>query len=55
MKIEAIPNGLKITTEEKENYTIVELEQKLINFLYENVGNLEDYKNEIELLDLIGK
>ena len=50
MKIEEIENGIQITVEQKENYTLAELKQKLVNTLYENVGHLEEYDNEIELL-----
>lgn len=53
MKIEQIENGIKVTIPEKENYTLDELEQRLINLLYVNIGYLERYKSEIELLKII--
>lgn len=50
MKIESIENGVQITVEEKENYTLEELKQKLINNLY-----ISRYytSQEIELLRIL--
>lgn len=50
MNVETIENGVKITLLNKDNYTLAELKQKLVNTLYENAGHLEEYDNEIELL-----
>lgn len=40
MEIESIENGVKITIPEKENYTLVDLEQKIINYLYQKNLNI---------------
>lgn len=53
MKVETIENGIKVTIPEKKNYTLDELKQGLINLLYANIGHLERYKNDIELLEII--
>lgn len=53
MKIEQTENGIKVTIPKKENYTLDELEQRIINLLYVNIRNLDRYKNEIELLKII--
>lgn len=53
MKVETIENGIKVTIPEKQNYTLYELKQRLINLLYANIGYLERYKNDIELLEII--
>ncbi len=53
MKIESIENGLKITVPEKENHSLEELEQKLINDLYKykNINDLDNCFGAIELLN----
>lgn len=50
MKIESIENGVVITVDKKENYTLSELEQKIINYLY-NKDHYEE--NEIKLLSVL--
>lgn len=52
MKVESIENGVVITVDKKENYTLEDLKQKVINDLYKR----EDYSldgNEIKLLEVI--
>lgn len=55
MMLESIPNGIKSTVEEKENHTLEDLQQKLINDLYnyENINKLDDCFGAIELLKVI--
>ena len=56
MKIEQTENGIKITILEKENYTLEDLKQNLINELntqVNNKGNLNVLNKEIELLKII--
>lgn len=53
MKIEETKNGIKVTIPKKENYTLDELKQNLINELNKNVGELCCYQSEIELLKII--
>ena len=56
MKIEEIENGIKVTILEKENYTLEDLKQNLINELntqVNNKGNLNVLNKEIELLKII--
>lgn len=56
MKIEEIENGIKVTILEKENYTLEDLKQNLINELntqINNKGNLNVLNKEIELLKII--
>lgn len=50
MKIESIENGVVITLDKKENYTLAELEQKIINYLYNKTTYEED---EIKLLSVL--
>ena len=53
MKIEEIENGIKVTILEKENYTLEDLKQNLINELntqVNNKGNLNVLNKEIKLL-----
>ena len=52
MNIESIKNGVMITLEEKEDYTLENLKQKIINDLYSE-KNYETSKNEIELLQIV--
>lgn len=52
MNIESIKNGVMITLEEKEDYTLEDLKQKIINDLYSE-KNYETSKNEIELLQIV--
>lgn len=47
MKVETIENGVVITVDKKENYTLEDLKQKIINYLY-NKNHYEE--NEIKLL-----
>lgn len=51
MKIEQIENGIKVTIPEKENYTLDELKQNLINIL--STSKLCYCEKEIELLNII--
>ena len=56
MKIQETENGIKITILEKENYTLEDLKQNLINELntqVNNKGNLNVLNKEIELLKII--
>lgn len=56
MKIQETKNGIKITILEKENYTLEDLKQNLINELntqINNKGNLNVLNKEIELLKII--
>lgn len=56
MKIQETKNGIKITILEKENYTLEDLKQNLINELntqVNNKGNLNVLNKEIELLKII--
>lgn len=53
MKVETIENGVVITVDKKENYTLEDLKQNLINKLNDNVGKLCCYQAEIELLKII--
>ena len=56
MKIEEIENGIKIIIPKKENYTLEDLKQNLINELNTQVNNkkyLSAFDNEIELLKII--
>lgn len=53
MNVEEIENGIKVTILQKENYTLADLKQELINKLIDNVGNLSLYRAEIELLKII--
>lgn len=47
-------NGLfKIKKIEKENYTLLDLKQNLINYLNNHIGNLCSFEKEIELLRII--
>ena len=52
MNIESIKNGVMITLEEKEDYTLENLKQKIINDLY-STNNYEESKNENELLQIV--
>lgn len=52
MNIESIKNGVMITLESKEDYTLENLKQKIINDLY-STNNYEESKNEIELLQIV--
>lgn len=51
MKIETIENGVMITIPEKENYTLSDLRQKLINYLINKLNN-QKILNEADI-DLI--
>lgn len=56
MKIEEIENGIKVTIPKKENYTLEDLKQNLINILNTQVNKhryLSEFDNEIELLKII--
>lgn len=53
MKIEEIENGIQVTINQKENYTLEDLKQNLINFLNENFGRLEMFEQEVELMKAI--
>lgn len=53
MKIEQIENGIKVTIPKKENYTLEDLKQRLINLLYTNIDRLDRYSRNIELLKVI--
>lgn len=56
MKIEEIENGIKVTMPKKENYTLEDLKQNLINILNTQVNNqryLSAFDKEIELLKII--
>lgn len=53
MKIEEIENGIQVTINQKENYTLEDLKQNLINFLNENIGRLEMFEQEVELMKAI--
>lgn len=53
MKIEQIENGIKVTIPKKENYTLEDLKQRLINLLYANIDRLDRYSRNIELLKVI--
>lgn len=56
MKIQETKNGIKITILEKENYTLEDLKQNLINKLntqINNNGDLSLFNKEIELLKII--
>ena len=56
MKIEQRASEIKITILEKENYTLEDLKQNLINELntqVNNKGNLNVLNKEIELLKII--
>lgn len=56
MKIEEIENGIKVTIPKKENYTLEDLKQNLINILNTQVNKqryLSAFDNEIELLKII--
>lgn len=56
MKIEEIENGIKVIIPNKENYTLEDLKQNLINILNTQVNNqryLSAFDNEIELLKII--
>ena len=50
MKVETIENGVVITVDKKENYTLEDLKQKVINDLY-NKNHYEE--NEIKLLAIL--
>lgn len=51
-EIEMLEDGITIRTKKKENYTLDDLKQKIINDLYKSVF-LETRKEEIELLKII--
>lgn len=53
MKIEEIENGIQVTIDQKENYTLEDLKQNLINFLNENIGRLEMFEQEVGLMKAI--
>lgn len=53
MKIEEIENGIQVTINQKENYTLEDLKQNLINFLNENIGRLEMFEQEVGLMKAI--
>ncbi len=56
MKIEQTASEIKITILEKENYTLEDLKQNLINKLntqINNNGDLSLFNKEIELLKII--
>ena len=53
MEIEEIENGIQVTINQKENYTLEDLKQNLINFLNENIGRLEMFEQEVELMKAI--
>lgn len=53
MKIEEIENGIQVTINQKENYTLEDLKQNLINFLDENIGRLEMFEQEVGLMKAI--
>ncbi len=53
MNIESIENGVKITIPKKENYTLEDLKQNLVNYLNKYIGKLYGFEKEIELLKVI--
>lgn len=56
MKIEEIENGIKVIIPKKENSTLEDLKQNLINELNTQVNNkkyLSAFDKEIELLEII--
>ena len=56
MKVEETENEIKVTIPKKENYTLEDLKQNLINELntqVNNKGNLNVLNKEIELLKII--
>lgn len=56
MKIEEIENGIKVIISKKENSTLEDLKQNLINELNTQVNNkkyLSAFDKEIELLEII--
>lgn len=56
MKVEETENEIKVTIPKKENYTLEDLKQNLINELntqINNKGNLNVLNKEIELLKII--
>lgn len=50
MKVETIENGVVITVDKKENYTLEDLKQKVINYLYNKKHYEED---ETKLLSVL--
>jgi len=55
MNIEEIENGIKITLDKKENHTLEESEQQLINELYKDVKDYMIDSSKVELLNILIK